>query len=146
MVPLDGLPFEKEGDNYREDGERNHLLDHLQLHQVERSAVALEADPVGRDGKAVLEESDAPGKQDDQDKRPARGDFHFLQLEMAVPGERHEDVREDKHYDGPDALHVNLFLGRKINIFLRNTQKIARSRARFIRKYSRFLTNGHFYL
>ena len=105
MIPLDRLTFEQEGDDDGEDGEGNHFLDHFELHQVEGTAVALEADAVGRDGEAVLEEGNAPREEDDEDKRPAGGDFHLLQLEMAVPGERHEYVREDKHQDGPETLH-----------------------------------------
>ena len=105
MVPLDGLPLEQEGDDNGEDGEGNHLLNYLELHQVEGPAVALEAQAVGRNGKAVLEKGDAPGKEDDEDERPAGGNFHFLQFEMAVPGERHEHVREDEHKDGPESVH-----------------------------------------
>ena len=120
MVPLDRLPFEQEGDDDRKDGQGNHFLDDLELHQVERPSVALEADPVRRDGEAVFEEGDAPGKQDDEDERPARGDFHLLELEMPVPGERHENVRKHEHDDSPDALlHILLDLGRKYSIFVR---------------------------
>ena len=107
MVPLDGLPLEQEGDDDGEDGEGNHLLDHFELHQIEGTAVSHEADAVGRHGEAVLEKSDSPGKEDDEDERPAGGDFHFLQLEMAVPGERHKYVRKDEHQNGPKALHKN---------------------------------------
>ena len=105
MIPLDGLSLEQEGDDDGEHGQGDDLLDDLELHQVEGTAVALEADPVRRDGQAVLEEGDAPRKQDDEDKRPAGGDFHLLELEMAVPGERHEDVRAYEHEDGPKTLH-----------------------------------------
>ena len=97
MVPLDRLPMEEEVDDDREDGQGDNFLDDFQLHQVEGAAVALEADPVGRDGEAVLEEGNAPRKQDDEDERPAGGDFHLLELEMAVPCERHEDIRKDEH-------------------------------------------------
>ena len=105
MVPLDGLAFEEESDDDGEDGKGNHLLDHFQLHKVERTAIALETDAVGRDGEAILEESDAPGEEDDENQRPAGGDFHFLQFKMAVPRERHEYVRKHKHQDGPETLH-----------------------------------------
>ena len=92
MVPLDGLALEQEGDDDGEDGQGDHFLDDLELHQVEGTAVALEADPVRRDREAVFEEGDAPGENDDQNQRPVRGDFHLLQFEMAIPGKRHENV------------------------------------------------------
>ena len=104
MVPLDRLPLEKEGDDDRKDGQGNDLLDDLELHQVERTAVPLEADAVRRDGEAVLEESNPPREQDDENEGPVRGNLHFLELEMTVPRERHEDVRKDEHDDGPDTL------------------------------------------
>lgn len=108
MIPLHRLPFEQEGDNYCKNGKRNHLLNHLELHQVEGSSIALKTNPVGRNGKAILEECNAPGEQNNENERPARGNFHLLQLKMAVPGERHENVREDEHDDGPKTLHNNL--------------------------------------
>ena len=104
MVPLQGLALEQEGDDDREDGQGDDFLDDLELHQVEGTAVAVEADAVGRDGEAVLEKSDAPGEEDDEDERPAGGNLHLLEFEMAVPRERHEDVRKDEHDDGPDTL------------------------------------------
>ena len=109
MVPLDGLPLEKEGDNDREDGQGDDFLDHFELHQVEGTAVPLEADAVRRDGEAILEKGDAPREQDDEDEGPVRGNLHFLEFEMAIPRERHEDVREHEHDDGPDALLHNHF-------------------------------------
>ena len=105
MVPLDGLALEEEGDDDREDGQGDRFLDDLELHQVEGAAVSVEADAVGGDGEAVFEEGDAPRKEDDEDEGPAGGNLHLLQLEMAVPGERHEHVREDEHKDGPESVH-----------------------------------------
>ena len=105
MIPLQGLPLENEHDDDRKDGQGNHFLDDFELHQVEGTAVPLEADPVGRHRETVLKKGNAPGKENDKDERPACRDFHLLQFEMAVPGERHEDIRENEHKDGPKTLH-----------------------------------------
>lgn len=48
MVPVQGLPLEHYGGDDREDNERNDFLNHFKLHQVERTAIAFEAKPVGR--------------------------------------------------------------------------------------------------
>ena len=119
VVPVDGLSLEDEGDDDGEDGQGDDLLDDLELDEVEGTAVLGITYAVGRDREAVLEEGDAPGEQDDQYERPARGDFHFAEFQMPVPGERHEDVRADKHQYGPNALHVlaDLFPGRKVTSF-----------------------------
>ena len=71
MVPLKSLPLEHHCDDDSEHGEGDDLLDDLELHDVERSAVAVEADSVGRDLGAVFEESQAPGQEDYQYERPA---------------------------------------------------------------------------
>ena len=105
MVPLDGLPLEQEGDDHREDGQGNHFLDDLELHQVEGASVSQEADPVGRDRQAVFEESDAPGEQDNEDEWPSGGDFHLLKLEVPIPGEGHEDVGKHQHQYRPKPFH-----------------------------------------
>ena len=115
---MQGLTLEQEGYYYRKDGQGNDFLDYFELHQVERTAVSLEADAVGRYGETVLEKGDSPGKKDDENERPARGNAHFLQLEMAIPRERHENVREDEHNDSPETLHGNLYLGGKFNNFV----------------------------
>ena len=121
VVPVDGLPFEDEEDDNREDREGNDLLDDLELDEIERTAVLGVADAVGGYGQAVLEERYSPGKQDDQDERPSGGDLHFTQFEMPVPCERHENVRADEHEYCPDTLmHIAILLisGRKFTSFL----------------------------
>ena len=60
VVPVQGFTLEDEGDDKREDCQRDGLLDHFQLHEVEGAAVSGVADAVGRDGEAVLEEGNAP--------------------------------------------------------------------------------------
>ena len=50
VVPVDGLPFEDEEDDNREDREGNDLLDDLELDEIERTAVLGVADAVGGDG------------------------------------------------------------------------------------------------
>ena len=99
MVPLQGLVLEHEGDDDSEDGEGDDFLDDLQLHEGERAAVFDEAYPVGRHLGAVFEEGHSPGEEDDKDEGPSGGDFHFLQLEMAVPCEGHEYVGGDQKED-----------------------------------------------
>ena len=103
MVPLEVLALEEEVDDDGEDGQGDDLLDDLELHEVEGAAVAREADAIGGDSEAVLEEGDSPREKNDEDERPAGRDLHLLQFEMAVPRERHEDVRADQHQDGPEV-------------------------------------------
>ena len=116
MVPVERLAFEDEHHDNREDRQGNDFLNDFQLHQVERSAVTLEADAIGRHGEAVFKEGDAPRKQDDTNQRPRGRNLHFLQFEVPVPGKSHEDVGADQHQDGPDSLHSiqRLFRGAKI--------------------------------
>ena len=92
MVPLQGFSLEEQDDHNSEYGQGNGLLDDFELNQAERTPVDAGADPVGRDHHEILEKGDAPGKEDDDDQRPAVRDVHFRQLEMPVPGKRHEDV------------------------------------------------------
>ena len=80
-----------------ENDQRNHLLNDLQLHQGERSAVALETYTVGGDLQAVLEESDSPREENNENKRCGVGEEpHVLELQMAVPRKRHKHIRREK--------------------------------------------------
>ena len=90
------LTLEEQRGEHGEDDERDDLLDDLELHQREGAAVAREADAVGGNLAGVLEERDAPRKEDDGKQRPMGGDFHLLQLQVPIPGERHEDVGHDE--------------------------------------------------
>ena len=60
MIPLECLSFEKYCHKYGEHGERDDLLNHLELHQAERAAVAVESDSVGRNLCAIFEERHSP--------------------------------------------------------------------------------------
>lgn len=104
MVPAQRLVLE--GDE-REDGEheeRDHLLDNLQLHQREGAAVPDKTDPVGGNHEGVFEEGDPPGKENDRVERPATDQLGALKFQVGVPGERHEDVRDEKKTDGGKAF------------------------------------------
>lgn len=106
MVPVQGLPLEHYGGDDREDNERNDFLNHFKLHQVERTAIAFEAKPVGRYLATVFCESYHPREKDDADKRPMGRYARLLQLQVAVPGQRHENVAADEQQDGVDCVHV----------------------------------------
>src|SRR5215469_2001783 len=80
-----------------EDGESDDLLDDLELIGSEGAG----SDAVGGDLQAVLEERDGPADDDDLPKR------NLAVLEMAVPGEGHEDVGADEKKDGPHAVCVS---------------------------------------
>ena len=92
MIPLKGLALEHHGYDDCEHCEGYDLLNDFELHDVERSAVAVEADPVGRNLGAVLEKCHSSGQQNDQNQRPSGRNLHLLKFQMPVPGECHEDV------------------------------------------------------
>ena len=78
VIPMQRLALEEQCGEHGEDDERDDLLDDLELHQREGTAVAREADAVGRNLAGILEERDAPRKEDDGKQRPMGGDFHLL--------------------------------------------------------------------
>ena len=106
VIPVEGLSLEQEvGDDgkYRQ---RNDFLNDLELDERERTAVLREAHPVGGHHKRVFEEGDSPGKEDDADERPVVRNLHLLQFQVAVPGQRHEDVGTEEKEDGSECFHV----------------------------------------
>ena len=96
----------------REDCQGDDLLNDLELNEREGTAVALEADSVGGHHEAVFKKRDRPGKEHDGVERPVADEFGALELEMGVPGERHEDVRDEQKPDGCKAFgeHVGQML------------------------------------
>ena len=110
MIPVDGLSLEDEQDDDAEDGQGDNFLNDFELQEVERAAVVLEADAVGRDCEAVFKKGDTPREKDDADQRPSGRDFHLGEFQVSIPGERHEDIRENKHDDRPNPVHSRFFL------------------------------------
>ena len=96
MVPADWFAFEDGGDDYGEDSQRDALGQDFELHQREGASVDLAADAVGRNHKTVFEEGNTPRGQDDEYKWPGGVDFHFGQLQVAIPGKGHKDVADDE--------------------------------------------------
>ena len=54
------LPLKQDVGNYGKDGETDALLNDLQLHKIERTAIALKSHTVGWHLAAILEECYAP--------------------------------------------------------------------------------------
>ena len=105
VIPLDGLSLEDENNDEGEYGERDDLLDYLELKEVERTPILLKPDAVGGDGKTVFKEGDAPREKNDGYQRPAGGDLHLGKLEVAIPGQGHQHIGEYQHQYGPESLH-----------------------------------------
>lgn len=93
MVDGEGLVLEENQHEDGENGQREELLDHFQLPEVERSAVFNESDAVGRYHEAVLNQCDAPAEEDYQRERQLAEPGCALQFQMTVPRERHKYVR-----------------------------------------------------
>lgn len=91
--------MEEEAYDDGENGQRDDFLNDLQLHEGEGTAVTLETNTVGRNGKAVLNESDAPREGDDADEGPIVADACLLKTQMSVPSKCHEYVAgQEKEY------------------------------------------------
>src|ERR1041385_563515 len=74
-----------------EDAQRDHLLDDLELAELERGM----ADAVRWDLKQILEQRDAPAHERGDDPGP------LAEIsQVRIPGERHEDVGTDEQKDG----------------------------------------------
>src|SRR5712671_807411 len=91
IVPLQLLAKVQHGEN-RKHRQRNHFLNSFELRRGE----FVRADAVRRNLETILEESDAPTRQDDFPQRLA------TVFEMAIPRKCHEDVRE---YEQKDSSH-----------------------------------------
>ena len=105
MVPMEMFALEHEGSEDGEDSQRDHLLNHLQLHQGVWSPVAHEAEFVSRHLQRVLEEGDTPREDNHQPERPAVRDVHLLEFEVSVPSQGHKDVAADEQQDGVKSVY-----------------------------------------
>ena len=70
MVPMQMSALEHDVGNDAEDGQRDALLNDLQLNEVEGSAIFYKAKTIGRNLAAVFKEGDAPREYDDNNEWP----------------------------------------------------------------------------
>ena len=73
MIPMQMGALEHDVGNDAEDGQRDTLLDNLQLDEVERTTIVYETNAIVWYLTTIFKEGDAPRKDDDADKRPMAG-------------------------------------------------------------------------
>jgi len=106
MIDREGLVLEEYQHEDGEDGQRKELLDHLELPEVERTAILDEADAVGGHHEAVLDQRNAPAEEDDHRQRELAEPSRALQLQVTVPRERHEDIRTNQKQERINSFHI----------------------------------------
>ena len=112
MIPVDGLALEDGGHDEGEYNEGDAFLDDLELHQREGTSIDLRTDTVGGNHEGILEEGNAPRHEDDQDEGPVLDlRMNLLQLQIAVPGKRHERIADSKQHDGTNCARNHYWRG-----------------------------------
>lgn len=96
VVPMESLALEEHGHDDGEYEQGDDFLNHLELNERERTAVFDEAYAIGGNLANILKEGYAPREGDDCNQGPTLANACFAQLEVAVPGYCHEDVRADE--------------------------------------------------
>ena len=97
VIPLQRLASEADDGEDGEDSNRDYFLDNFQLHKRKSTAIAHEADTIGRHLTGILKECQTPADEDnDVERSVVRDKFHLLQLQVSVPSECHEDIRYDE--------------------------------------------------
>jgi hypothetical protein len=92
MIPLKSLTLEHYSNKNCKYCKGNNFLNDFKLHKIERTSVFDESYPVGWYLGTIFEECHSPGEKNYNNKRPTGRNFHFLQLEMTIPGECHEYI------------------------------------------------------
>lgn len=92
MIQPEGFILEYKDRKEREHHQCDDLLDYFQLPQVERSAVALIADPVRRDLENVLKQGNSPAEKDYRRQAPFADPSDLSEFQVPVPCKGHECV------------------------------------------------------
>ena len=78
MIPVQMGALEHDVGDYAEDGQRDALLDDLQLNEVEGTTILDESNTIGRNLAAILEEGYHPRKSDDTNEWPIAAGARLL--------------------------------------------------------------------
>lgn len=112
VVPAERFRAEKQQGETGEHRQRYHLLHYLQLEQAERAAIADKSDSVGRHLETILEKCYSPAYQYHHKERQCIAAAELFELEVAVPCESHENVRNDEQQDSVKRFHKVLVINR----------------------------------
>ena len=97
MVPAQGHVEGYCGEEHK-DHQRDHFLNHFELHQGERASVPLKPYAVCGHLETVFEESYSPREENDENQRCGVGEETcLLEFEVTIPSKRHKYIgREEK--------------------------------------------------
>lgn len=101
VIPAQRLRLHEKEDECREDGERDDLLNHLELPDRKGTAELKASQPAGRHEEPIFEQRDAPAQKHDRGQSVA---FEpRFESDLTVPSEGHKGVRNDKQSDSGES-------------------------------------------
>ena len=98
VVPMQILALEEYVGYHCKNAQTDAFLQYLELHKVERTAIAIETHAVGWHLAAVFKKGYAPRQTYNSNQGPATADSRLLQTQMPIPCQCHEDIAGDKQY------------------------------------------------
>ena len=104
MVPLKALLKNHHREDHK-DGQCNSLLYGFELHQAKRTTIILKPDAVGWNLEQVLKEGKPPANEYNREEPQVLAPAHILEFEVAIPGNSHKGVGDNKEGDGKKCFH-----------------------------------------
>ncbi len=92
MIHPEGFRFKHNDNKKGKNNQRDHLLDHLELPEIERPAVFMEPDPVGRNLEDIFKKGNAPTDEDHRKQPQLAEKIPLAEFQMTVPRERHKSI------------------------------------------------------
>jgi hypothetical protein len=92
MIHPERFRFKNNDNKKGKNNQRDHLLDHFELPEIERPAVFMEPDPVGGNLEDIFEKGNAPTDEDHRKQAELAEIIPLAELQMPVPGEGHKYV------------------------------------------------------
>lgn len=86
MIPAQGFRFKKYQCKDHKNTDGNDFLDDLELEHIEWAAGSVASYFIGRYHQRIFQQGNAPADEDGGEKA------NMLELEMAIPGNRHKGV------------------------------------------------------
>ena len=96
MIPGNFFISKKKQGEYQKYSDRQGLLNHLQLQEIEWTSIALKPIFIRRNLKNILEHGNTPADQNNGNKSEAPAPFHILKFQMPIPGQGHENIGNTK--------------------------------------------------
>ena len=106
MICAESLCFKKSKWENHEYSECDYFLNYFEFYQWKRASIFTVSQFIGRYLKDILKKGNTPANENNVEKSEMLKPFQFFELQMSIPGNSHEGIREYQQDNSIEWFHL----------------------------------------